>query len=1292
MNRNKLSFINFRYWDKECMKMKRGKEPSLLLAVLACFKWHFIFAATGFTALYYLQLAPPLLTGYLLDYFDSPPNISEKSAWLYGLGLAIVSLSSWLPGVIIAHAVAICPTCLRASFSALIFKKTLLLSSTGRSKTSTGQIMTFLSTDLEKFYWFFLYSSYVIISPGLAAVIGYMLYREFDYYGLAAIGILVFLVPIQHFVARLYGKLRVNIADGTDARLNMMEQVLSGMRVIKMYCWEKPFEKILTRLRDNEVNYIRKSYFIRGLNWVGYFAIGKLSLLAIIIPYVLTGNTLKPKTIYVTIAWIEVLRPVVFWFLPTSIETVTEIKESLRRIQVFLLLEEKCADDAPVEVWEDEDTVIKLLNLVTVWPTKEQESGFKMKKLDFTAKRGELISVVGQVGSGKSSFLYTLLNEMRIESGSRKINGVLSYASQEAWIFSGSVRDNILYNQPYEETRYKAVIRACCLEDDIKGFQNGDRNFVGENGSALSGGQKARINLARAVYKEADVYLLDDPLSAVDTKVCKRIFNDCIEEFLGDKTRILVTHQVQFLKKVDRILVLQDGKTIMDGPYEEFLNKQTQYFPVLSMIQNNEDNQSLDDVSLHSFTTHRVRTRTMSFGEEETRQRVLSVTSIDAVSPTGVQIGTVMEEYEGLEDNEGSSFETKSSAKQTFISLLDYIKAGKGGIFLPFLLVISVSAQVLYIFIDVLLTKWAEDMFETERKGDNHSNFLDKDTYLPLSSGLTGAMIVGGIARCLLFYSMTACASRVLHATMLKSVLRSPTQFFNTNPVGRILNRFSRDLGFIDEYLPYISFDVLYFSIHYLGVLVYTVISNPWMGLMVAPVLFIVFIVRYFAVPAIREMKKLEALARNPVYTQFDSMLKGINTIRALKSEKFHEKTFMTQQDAHSAAWFHYVMCDRWFTNKLEIIVGSYITGLVFVSIATSTSLDQTSFGLSIIYTLGMLSIFQYIVRRTVELESTLTSVQRVSQYGSLPMEARFESDNTPGPAWPENGSIKFDCVSLSYDQNEVYQLCNVSFDVKGGDKVGIVGRSGAGKSTIMTAILRLAEPEGKVIIDGIDVSQIGLHELRMVISIIPQDPILFTGTLRENMDPFSEFSDEEIWNVLRNVQMKNKIFGIVGQLLSPVEASGSNFSAGERQLLCLARAMLRKNKILIIDEATANVDSNTDSLIQEVVRERFENCTVLTIAHRLETIIDSDRVFVVDAGRIAENDHPYNLLQNEAGLFYKLVEQGGKKKADSLRQSAYNSYLGHSPQYVKSGGLSAVPEISHIDLIEDDEESTVHL
>lgn len=292
---------------------------------------------------------------------------------------------------------------------------------------------------------------------------------------------------------------------------------------------------------------------------------------------------------------------------------------------------------------------------------------------------------------------------------------------------------------------------------------------------------------------------------------------------------------------------------------------------------------------------------------------------------------------------------------------------------------------------------------------------------------------------------------------------------------------------------------------------------------------------------------------------------------------------------------------------------------------------------------------------------------------------------------------MQFDRAWLSYDQNDIYQLRDVSFDIKGGEKVGIVGRSGAGKSTIMTAILRLAEPEGKIIIDDVNVLEIGLHELRTVISIIPQDPILFSGTLRENMDPFSEFTDEEIWAVLEHVQMKSKIFDITGQLQGAVEASGSNFSAGERQLLCLARAMMRKNRILIIDEATANVDSNTDSLIQEVVRERFENCTVLTIAHRLETIIDSDKVFVVDSGRVAENDHPYTLLQNENGLFYKLVEQTGKKKADSLKQCAYNAYLGRPQPFTKSQGLSAVMEVAQGDVMEvaqDDvmEDFNVHL
>lgn len=588
-----------------------------------------------------------------------------------------------------------------------------------------------------------------------------------------------------------------------------------------MYCWEKPFQKILTKLRDDEVNSIQKSYYLRGLNWVGYFSIGKLAILAIVIPYVLTGNTLKPKTIYMTIAWIEVLRPVVFWFLPTTIESATEINESLRRVQRFLLLDEKTSNEDSVEVWENEQTVIKLSKLSTIWPKREEESGFKLSQLDFIAKKRELISIVGLVGCGKSSFLYTLLNEMRINSGTRKINGTISYASQEAWIFSGSVRENILYDQSYDERRYRTVLRVCCLEDDIKGFAKGDKSFVGENGSALSGGQKARINLARAVYKKADIYLLDDPLSAVDTKVCKRIFKECIQEFLGEKTRILVTHQVQFLKIVDRIVVLKNGKIILNGSYEEFLNKQTEYFPVSSVAKTQDDKQSMDEASLFSATSVRGRTRTMSFGDENSRPRVLSVTSMDAINPNYPPLGDIVEELENYEKSKEPAIESKSSAKQTFISLLTYLKAGRGHIFMPFLILISVVVQVLYIFTDVLMTKWAEDMSETEKDNNTHNTFLEEDIYLPLSVGLTGSLIIGGVVRSLLFYSLTALASRALHANMLKSVLKSPTQFFNTNPVGRILNRFSRDLGFVDEYLPYISFDVFYvmFFIFYIFIL-----------------------------------------------------------------------------------------------------------------------------------------------------------------------------------------------------------------------------------------------------------------------------------------------------------------------------------------------------------------------------------------------------------------------------------------------------------------------------------------
>uniref|UniRef100_A0A8K9V1J4 ATP binding cassette subfamily C member 4 (PEL blood group) n=1 Tax=Oncorhynchus mykiss TaxID=8022 RepID=A0A8K9V1J4_ONCMY len=1135
--------------------------------------------------MFLVTMIQPVLLGKLIRYFESydPDNMDalyEACGYAAGVSLSTLGLAA-LHHLYFYH-VQRAGMKIRVAMCHMIYRKALCLNSTALGKTTTGQIVNLLSNDVNKFDEVTIFLHFLWVGPLQAAAVMVLLWYEIGPSCLAGMAVLVFLMPIQTLFGRLFSSFRGTTAALTDNRIRTMNEVVSGIRIIKMYAWEKPFAALVDEVRRKEISKIMKSSYLRGLNMASFFVASKIIVFITFTVYVLMGNRISASRVFVAVSLYGAVRLTVTLFFPNAVEKVSEALISIRRIKNFLMLEEVgCCSPTHVPLWSQQ---------ALDSPT--------LQNLSFTLRSEQLLAVIGPVGAGKSSLLSTILGELTPDKGVVKFKGELTYASQQPWIFPGTIRSNILFGKALHPQKYERVLRACALK---RLLPDGDLEVIGDRGATLSGGQKARVSLARAVYQDADIYLLDDPLSAVDAEVGKHLFEQCICGLLRKKPRILVTHQLQYLKAADQILVLKEVS--------------------VSVCMRTGGSNAVP-YHLYSWVAHLV---TIVFFVVFLHLRMTPVQHVLEESRSEGTIGLHL--------------------------YLKYFRAGANVLVLLALVFLNLLAHVSGFY-----TTTHEQLTCLERgKVLMYSPdvFVSFCTLFCLCIGLTGATIVFGFLRSLVFFNVLVNSAQTLHNRMFTAILRTPVRFFDINPIGRILNRFSKDIGYLDSLLPWTFVDFIQVFLQILGVIIVAAAVIPWILIPVVPLLVVFLFLRRYFLQTSRDIKRLESTTRSPVFTHLSSSLQGLWTIRAFKAQQRFQQAFDAHQDLHSEAWFLFLTTSRWFALRLDGICSIFVTLTTFGCLFLRDDLKAGAVGLALSYAVTLVGMFQWGVRQSAEVENMMTSVERVVEYTELESEAPWETDKRPPPDWPRHGFITFDQVNFSYYADSPPVLKNITAVFRSREKVGIVGRTGAGKSSLISALFRLAEPDGRISIDGVPTAEIGLHTLRQRISIIPQDPVLFTGTMRKNLDPFSQHTDEDLWNALGEVQLRTVVEELPGRLETMLAESGSNFSVGQRQLVCLARAILRRNKILIIDEATANVDPRTDGLIQQTIREKFRECTVLTIAHRLNTIIDCDRILVLDAGRIQEYNEPYVLLQNQEGVFYQMVQQTGKAEAASLLHAA---------------------------------------
>uniref|UniRef100_A0A3P9MIE5 Multidrug resistance-associated protein 4 n=1 Tax=Oryzias latipes TaxID=8090 RepID=A0A3P9MIE5_ORYLA len=1184
---NRLGEELQRYWTQEVQQAKKKLQPpKFSKALIQCYWKSYLLIGVYIFLEEVIKVIQPVLLGKLIEYFesyDATQPVPVYEAYSYAAGISLSTFSLALLHHLYFYQVQRAGMKIRVAVCHMIYRKALCLNSSGLAKTTTGQIVNLLSNDVNKFDEVTLYLHFLWLGPLQGIIVTVLLLYAIGPSCLAGMAVLLILMPIQTTFGRLFSSLRAKTAILTDERIRTMNEVVSGIRVIKMYGWEKPFGVMVDEVRRMEISKIMQSSYLRGLNMASFFVASKIVIFFTICVYVLTGNKLSASRVFMAVSLYGAVRLTITLFFPFAIEKVSEFLISIQRIQKFLLLHEVAPQHLGLPVAE-KDCMVKIQDLTCYWD-KNLEAP-TLQNMCFTVRPEQLLAVIGPVGAGKSSLLSAILGELCHERGVIKVKGELTYTSQQPWILPGTIRSNILFGKELDPKKYDRVLRACALKRDIELLPGGDLAMVGDRGTNLSGGQKARVSLARAVYQDADIYLLDDPLSAVDAEVGRHLFQQCICGLLRKKPRILVTHQLQYLKVADQIVVLKEGQMVARGTYREL---QLSGVDFTSLLKHDQEDEQQD---FHPFTClpHVLSDRSSVSSLSSSQYSLIEGTDAHSmeVHPK--------EEENRMEGNVGLCMYVK------------YFMAGAQFSILLVLILLNLLAHVTFVLQDYWLAFWASEqkhISETEHLNGSLPRQLDLDLYLGVYAGLTATSVVFGFLRTLVFFNVLVSSAQKLHNSMFDAIIRTSLRFFDANPIGRILNRFSKDIGYLDSLLPWTFVDFTQVFLQVIGVIAVAAIIIPWILIPIVPLLGVFLFLRHYFLQTSRDIKHLESTTRSPVFSHLSSTLQGLSTIRAFRVQERFQQMFDEYQDLHSEAWFLFLTTSRWFAVRLDVICSVFVTITAFGCLYLKEGLKPGAVGLALTYAVTLTGMFQWGVRQSAEIENMMTSVERVVEYAELESEAQWETDFQPPEDWPQTGTVTFDRVNFSYNVSEPLVLKDLSVTFASKEK----------------------------------------------------DPVLFTGTMRKNLDPFRQHTDEDLWNALQEVQMKAVVEDLPNKLEEILTESGSNFSVGQRQLVCLARAILRKNRILILDEATANVDPRTDSLIQQTIRDKFQDCTVLTIAHRLNTIIDCDKILVLDAGRMQEYDEPYVLLQNHDGLFYQMVQQTGRAEAASLLQTAKQVY-----------------------------------
>uniref|UniRef100_A0A8D3C1D5 Canalicular multispecific organic anion transporter 1 n=1 Tax=Scophthalmus maximus TaxID=52904 RepID=A0A8D3C1D5_SCOMX len=1153
----------------------------------------------------------------LMISFTQDKSRPDWEGYMYAVLLLLVAILQSLLLQQYFHLCFVLGVQVRTAIMTAVYKKALVMSNDNRKESSVGETVNLMSADAQRFndltsFIHLLWSCPLQIILSIA-----FLWMELGPSALAGLAAMVILVPLNALLATKARSLGVKNMKFKDQRLKIMNEILNGIKILKLYAWEPSFQTQIGSVRDKELELMKKSAYLTCVSYLLFtFAPVLVSIVSFaVFVGVSSENILTPEIAFTSISIFNLIR-FPLSMLPILVALLVQTVVSKDRLEKFLGSEELESDS--VQHDPSFDSAVSVCDGSFAWDRNAEPL---LKNVSLDIKPGRLVAVVGAVGSGKSSLMSALLGEMHRTKGFINIQGSLAFVPQQAWIQNATLRDNILFGSPHEDKKLQEVIEACALIPDLELLPGGDLTEIGEKGVNLSGGQKQRISLARAAYNQADIYLLDDPLSAVDSHVGKHLFDKVIgpKGLLKDKTRILVTHGLSFLPYADEIVVLLDGEVSEVGSYQslrasrgafsEFLDtpcitcdrvysdscEDTADVYLVSESEDAHADSALEDVVSVVLKRENSIRRSLSRGSVRLRRKSSCVKKPEAVDQT--KDGQRLIEKETME-----------TGRVKFSVYLKYLRA-MGWSYFVLASMSLISSTAASVGQSVWLSDWTNDAvvyYNMTYPPGKVNTRVAVYGVLGLSQG-----IFVFIASLLLAKGAVA-ASTSLHSRLLHSILRAPMLFFDTTPIGRVVNRFAKDIYTIDEAIPQSFRSWLVCLLSVLGILLILVLKTI----------------------------QLDSVTRSPIFSHFGETVSGLSVIRAYGHQERFLKHNEIVMDENLKSIYPWIVSNRWLAIRLEFLGNLVVFFAALFAVIARETMDSGLVGLSISNALSITQVLNWLVRMNSELETNVVAVERVDEYTGIEKETS-ESWLTL-TTWPEEGRLEFEDYKVRYRPGLDLVLHGITCNIKSTEKIGIVGRTGAGKSSLTNCLFRIIESAaGRILIDGIDISTIGLHDLRRRLTIIPQDPVLFSGTLRMNLDPFDTFSDEDIWRALELSHLTDFVAGLQEKLQYAVTEGGENLSVGQRQLLCLARALLRKSRILFLDEATAAVDLETDSLIQNTIRKEFSHCTVLTIAHRLHSILDCSRVMVLDAGKIVEFDSPSNLFEKR-GQFYAMAKDAG--------------------------------------------------
>nr|XP_008197328.1 PREDICTED: multidrug resistance-associated protein 1 isoform X6 [Tribolium castaneum] len=1243
-----------KHWKRILQKCESStkKQASILPALVKAFGPTFIFGALLKLIQDLLTFVSPHILNLLIQFVKN--NEEQWKGFLYAGALFVTATIQTIVLSQYFNRMFVVGMRIRTALVSAIYKKALRVSNKARKESTVGEIVNLMSVDAQKFIDLTAYINMIWSAPLQIILALYFLWNILGPAVLAGLAVMIILIPVNGYIANKVKVLQIKQMKNKDERVKLMNEVLSGIKVLKLYAWEPSFEKQILKIRTKEIQVLKEAaYMNAGTSFIWSCAPFLVSLVSFG-TYVMVDehNILDASKAFVSVSLFNILR-FPLSMLPMMISNLVQAMVSIQRINKFMNAEE--LDPTSVTHDSNESAPLVIENGCFNWDEEQV-----LKNINIRIEKKSLCAVVGSVGSGKSSLLSAFLGEMDKTSGRVNTVGTIAYVSQQAWIQNATLRDNILFGKSFDKSLYDKVVEACALNPDFAMLPAGDQTEIGEKGINLSGGQKQRVSLARAVYANSDIYFLDDPLSAVDSHVGKHIFDKVIgpEGLLRHKTRVLVTHGITYLPQTDKIIVLKDGEVSEGGTYQELLDKKGAFSEFLLQHINEveEDEEELDVLKSQlsgtavseeinkKLSRHRSRVSesVSETGSDQTSLSLQRQKSVESADKSLRHRSSSVEEAKKVKGEKLIEVEKAETGSVKWIVYKHYLKSI--GVFLTVAtILLNMLFQGFSIGSNVWLGVWADDDTVVV---DNVTDTGKRDFYLGIYGALGIGQAVATLLSALSLYIGAVNGAQLLHHLLLSNILRVPcTTFFDVTPVGRILNRFSKDVDTLDNILPMTlrGWITCFFSV--LGTLVVISVSTPIFIAVIVPIGILYYFIQRFYVATSRQLKRLESVSRSPIYSHFGETITGVQAIRAFREQDRFIKESEHRVDVNQVCYYPSIISNRWLAVRLEMIGNLIIFfAALFSVLGRDESQNAGLVGLSVTYSLQITQTLNWLVRMTSDVETNIVAVERIKEYGEAPQEAPWEIPNkAPSPQWPENGTVQFNKYAVRYRPGLDLVLKGVNFSINGGEKVGIVGRTGAGKSSLTLALFRIIEAaEGEILIDGVNIADLGLHTLRSRLTIIPQDAVLFSGTLRMNLDPFDKHSDEEVWKALEHAHLKSFVKGLTAGLHHEVTEGGENLSVGQRQLICLSRALLRKTKVLILDEATAAVDLETDDLIQKTIRSEFKNCTVLTIAHRLNTIMDSDRVVVLDNGRIVEFDSPSNLLKQQQSIFYSMCKDAG--------------------------------------------------